>query len=335
MAVNLSKTYPRLWSLQQGMAMVVTDLHGDWDAYERYRDRFANLQAKGQADYLIFIGDLIHAHNAKNDQSLKIILDILALRVTYGDAIITLCGNHEMPHIYGINLAKGNRHYTPEFENALSQCQWRDDVINLLKSLPFYIRTQAGVSLTHAGAPAEIAKPGRALVLFNWDHEQILKWAEQIMGRDSIESLRQGYAKLHQGLSYDMLARHFLAVSGPNDPRYDDLLRGFIASSHPDFDTLLWPALFTRCEEEYGLGDHRIFVDALLQALAINYATQTYLITGHMTIKNGYQLVTKHHLRLASAHHATPRQTGRYLLFDTSRPVGNIKELVKQLGTVF
>ena len=60
MAFRLTKAYPRLWSLDAGVAMVVTDLHGDWDSYARYRDRFIELHAAGQADCLIFTGDLIH-----------------------------------------------------------------------------------------------------------------------------------------------------------------------------------------------------------------------------------------------------------------------------------
>ncbi|HRV93591.1 MAG TPA: metallophosphoesterase family protein [Anaerolineae bacterium] len=335
MAVDILKSYPRLWTLEEGTAMVVTDLHGDWDAYERYRDRFASLHDSGQADYLIFTGDLIHAENPKKDKSLEIISDILALRLTYGEAIIVLCGNHELPHIYSITLAKGDRHFTPDFEKALSQSEWREEITSLFHALPFYIRTRAGVSLTHAGAPAIVAEPDRAIALFNWRHRRLLDWAMQIMSQEDIPTLRQGYSRLNQDLPYDMLAKYFLAVSGPDDPRYDDLLRGFIATSHPDFEALLWPALFTRCEQEYGLADHRIFVDALLQALSTEFSAQNFLVTGHITIKGGHETVTKQHLRLASAHHATPRRAGQYLLFDTSSPVDSITTLVNQLGTVF
>jgi hypothetical protein len=42
-AIQAGKTHPRLWSLDAGVAMVVTDLHGDWDAYARYRDQFIGL----------------------------------------------------------------------------------------------------------------------------------------------------------------------------------------------------------------------------------------------------------------------------------------------------
>ncbi len=61
MSPALKKTFSRLWSLDAGIAMVVTDLHGDWDAYRRYRDCFVDLQAKHQADYLICAGDLIYS----------------------------------------------------------------------------------------------------------------------------------------------------------------------------------------------------------------------------------------------------------------------------------
>ncbi|MCB0163233.1 MAG: metallophosphoesterase [Anaerolineae bacterium] len=315
--------------------MVVTDLHGDWDAYERYRDRFARLHDGGQADYLIFMGDLIHAEKAKNDKSLEIVSDILALRLTYGEAVIVLCGNHELPHIYNITLARGDHHFTPDFEKALSQSEWRDEITSLFHSLPFYIRTRAGVSLTHAGAPAFTVEPKRTVELFKWNHQRLLDWATQLMSQEDIVSLRQGYSQLNHNLPYETLAKYFLAVSGPDDPRYDDLLRGFIATSHPEFEALLWPALFTRCEQEYGLADHRIFVDALLRALSTEFSAQNFLVTGHITIKGGHETVTRQHLRLASAHHATPRRAGQYLLFDTACPVDGMGTLVNQLGTVF
>ena len=64
---------PLVGELEAGAAMVVTDLHGDWDAYQRYRDRFVDLQARGQADYLILIGDMIHREDKGMDQSLDIV----------------------------------------------------------------------------------------------------------------------------------------------------------------------------------------------------------------------------------------------------------------------
>jgi hypothetical protein len=335
MIFSLTKPFPRLWSLEAGVAMVVTDLHGDWDAYRRYRDRFVDFQAKGQADYLIFTGDLIHPEDPHApDPSLDIVLDVLALRATYGQAVIYLCGNHELPHLYSFSLAKGERVYTPAFEAALTGSQRRAEVISLFDSLPLYVRTRAGVAVTHAGAAAPLADPAAALKLFNWDHQRLFNWVDALMATEDVESMRQGYAKMYQ-VSYDLLAQHYLAVSGPTDPRYNDLLRGFLISNHPDFSSLLWPALFTRCEQEYGQADYAIFLNALLHELSQDFYAQQVLVAGHMSIRGGYQVVAKRHLRLASAHHAKPREAGHYLRFDAAQPVRGVDELRKGLGNVY
>lgn len=336
MSFKLTKPYPRLWTIESGVTMVVTDLHGNWDAYQRYRDRFVDLHSKGQADCLVFTGDLIHAETSAADKSLEIVLDVMDLQATYGQAIIYLAGNHELPHIYGINLAKGQRVYTPDFEKALTQSQTRERVIPLFDSLPFYIRTPAGVSIAHAGAPALMVNPDYAKTLFNWSHQELLEWADEMLAPEDLAALRNGYAKMHEGIPYDTLAKYYLAVSGPDDPRYNDLLRGFIASSYPTFDQLLWSALFTRCEKEYGYADYAIFLDAMLQQLSADYAPQQVLVAGHITIKGGVQIISDRHLRLASAHHATPREAGQYLLFDAAQPNQSIKELLQNgLSSVY
>jgi hypothetical protein len=336
MTFTLTKPYPRLWTLEAGVAMVVTDLHGDWEAYRRYRDRFVDLQANGRADCLIFTGDLIHMENPDEpDKSLEIVLDVMALQASYGSAIIYLCGNHEMPHIYGISLAKGERIYTPAFEAILSQSQQRAEVIALFDSLPFYLRTRAGVMLAHAGASVPFAKPENALTLFNWSHQDLLAWADEVLASEDVESLRTGYARFQQAPSYEAMAQYYLAVSGPDDPRYNDLLRGFIATSHPTFDNLLWPALFTRCEKEYGLADYSIFLNAMLQEVAVDFSPQRVLVAGHITMRGGSRFITERHLRLASAHHATPREAGQYLLFDTAQPVERVEDLLPGLGSVY
>jgi hypothetical protein len=335
MNLDLVKTFPRLWSIESGIAMVVTDLHGDWEAYQRYRDRFVGLKAHGQANYLIFTGDLIHAEELEEDKSLEIIFDLLALQATYGSAIICLSGNHEMPHLYGITLAKGDRDYTPSFEKALSQTQYRSQVISLFDSLPFYIRTKAGVSLAHAGASVSTINSANASKLFYWSHQELLGWADKVLATEDLEALRAGYTRLHKNIPYHYMAKHYLAVSGPDDPRYNDLLRGFVVANYPIFNKILWPALFTRCEQEYGLADYAIFLDALLKELSIDFYPQQLLVAGHIKVRGGYETIARRHLRLASGQHATPYRAGQYLLFDTAQPVREIKQLLKGLGSVY
>ena len=335
MKLPLTKTYDRLWSLEAGITMVVTDLHGDWDVYQRYRDRFVDLQTRGRADWLVFTGDLIHSDSpGPADKSLQIVLDVIDLQNHYGPAVIYLGGNHEAPHIYGISLAKGERIYTPDFEAALTQSGQRAKVIDLFDSLPFFVRTRAGVSLTHAGAPPPLMNSESIHKLFNWSHQQILAWADEKISRENIEALRQGYARLFFG-SYEALAKYHLAVSGPDDPRYDHLLRGFYVSNIPTFNNILWPALFTRCEREYGSANYAIFLDALLKELSIEFVPQTLLVAGHIGVKGGYKIVARRHLRLASGKHAHPPEAGQYLLFDAAKPVCRIEDLLQGLHSVY
>jgi len=330
---QLTTTYPRLWSLDAGVAMVVTDLHGDWEAYVRYRDRFVDLHARGAADWLILTGDLIHREPGDGpDQSLNIVLDVLALRERYGAAIIALCGNHELPHLYGLVLGKGATEYTPAFEAALSRSGSRAAVRDLFDALPFYVRTAAGVSVTHAGAFT--TGIGAATALFAWNHHDLRAWVDARLSGADIAELRSGYARLSGAASYNALARHCLTVTGEDDPRYDDLLRGFLATAHPDF-RLLRAALFTRCEQEYGEADYAAYLTALLEQLSAGYAPQRVLVAGHMQVRGGHTVVAGRHLRLASAAHATPREAGQYLVFDTTRAIEGVVDLKTSLQCVY
>jgi len=331
----LAKEHPRLWSLNSGVAMVITDLHGDWKTYQYLRDRFTDLHAKGKADCLIFTGDIIHSDSEKfPDQSVEIVLDILNLQSNFGEAIIYLCGNHELPHIYSFGLAKGQTEYTPSFENQMTQRNVRGDIIELFSTLPFYVRTVSGVSIAHAGATPLISDSRSALHLFDWDHQAILTEARAKLEEGDKEGMRRAFARLSQVESYNDLAVKYLAVSGIHDPRYDDLLLGFFVTSNNKFD-LLYSALFTACEQEFGTEAYNKALADLLQYFSSDYSPQRILVSGHMAVQDGYQVVAENQLRLASGAHAKPLETGRYLLFDTSQPIGNMEDLLAGLFSIY
>lgn len=322
----------RVVELEAGTAMVVTDLHGNWEGYRRYRDRFLALEAEGRADYLLFTGDLIHSEGpARGDRSLEIVLDVLALRERLGERLIYLLGNHELPHLYGVTLAKGKHVYTPRFEAALGP--HRPAILALFDGLPFYVRTRAGVSICHAGAAAELSAPGAAARLFGYSHRRVREALEGLLPEGQRPALRERFGQLNEA-RYADLARFYLAVAGPGEPRYDDLLVGYLAASHPDF-ALLWAALFNRNEREYGERDYGIFLDALLRELSAGYHRQEVLVTGHVPCRGGYAVVAGRQLRLASGAHAHPHRSGRYLLVDVGRRVRGIEGLLAGMGSVF
>jgi hypothetical protein len=173
----------------------------------------------------------------------------------------------------------------------------------------------------------------QAARLFDWDHQAVRAWAEERLAEGDCAELRSGYAKLSGESSYDAMARHYLAVTGPHDPRYDDLLRGFMITAHPDF-RLVRSALFTRCEQEDGEGAYTARLAAALGQLSVDYAPQHLLVAGHIATSGGHTVVAERHLRLASGAHANPAASRAYLLFDTARSIERIDDLVAGLQPI-
>ncbi len=325
------ENWQRVVTLSDGVAMVVTDLHGDWQLYQRYRDWFIRRHKAGEVQYFIITGDAIHRVEPEApDGSLQIVLDVLQLQETYPGAVIYLLGNHEMVHIYHVPLSKNDHVFTPRFEAALGD--YRQSVLSLFARLPFFVRTKAGVSITHAGAASALSVDENVARIFTFDHESVFERVNALLNEKDIERLRQGYANF-SGVPYAVQAKHYLAVSGADDPRYDDLLRGVYATSDPDFE-LLWNTLFTRCEKEYGNGDYGIFLNALLVKLSHQFVPQQFLVAGHIPVRKGAKVVARRHLRIASGVHAVPPASAQFLLFDTGRPVRNVQMLRKGLHSV-
>ena len=324
----------RILDLEEGVAMVVTDLHGDWDAYQRYRNCYLARKAIGEVDHLIMLGDFIHHSGpASDDKSVEIVLDLITLQKEHPDHVHCLLGNHEVPHIYSILLQKGNELFTPRFEKAMGED--RQKIIDFFDSLPFYIRTKAGVTLCHAGASSAIGEKGSLNWLRHFSHQQLLADAKAKITQEKRPSLMREMRGIY-GRSYNELSRTLFAVSGINDPRYDDFLIGTIASTDNHQFDLLWSILFTRNEHEFGQHGYNIVLNAMLQTLSTDYHPQVALVSGHIDCQGGYHVINKKQLRLASAKHAHPRESGLYLMLDMSNGIDSVEEsLIPNLHSVF
>ena len=77
-------TGSRVIDIKQGTAMVVTDLHGDWEAYCLYRDAFRRLYDQKEVDCLVLCGDFVHHEFRERDCSLDIVLDLIQFQKSYG-----------------------------------------------------------------------------------------------------------------------------------------------------------------------------------------------------------------------------------------------------------
>jgi hypothetical protein len=336
---QIRRDFLRLWTVPSGRLMVVTDLHGDWEAYQRIRARFLELHQQQEVDALVFTGDLIHRDpDDGEDRSFDMILDVIKLQEQYGNRVVCLLGNHEMPHIYTTTLARGRIAYTPPFELALSARGAREQVKAFLSSLPFYLRTAAGVSLAHAGAAPVLADTQVAPTLFEWDHNQMLQQAEQLLAGKDREKLRESFAHMSGEKAYETLVSGFFGLQGPESRQFDDPLRGFLVTLSPAY-RILWAALFTRSEKEYGSRYPEILSGALAQ-LSQNYNTQRILVSGHMGVSGGVKAISMgdtgcSQLRIASATHALPRKSGRYLILDAEKPVSHARDLLTSIHKLF
>jgi hypothetical protein len=319
----------RIRDIDAGRVMVVTDLHGDWSLYQQYRNHFLHLRDLNQAHTLVVAGDFIHSEEpAEFDRSLDIVLDLIELKASLGTALIVLLGNHELPHIYHIPLSKGAYIYTPRFEAALGE--HRQVVIDFFKALPIWVRTKAGVSICHAGAFGGEYHLAAMDQLFNLSHDALLSNAEDQLSEELRVILREQISA-DMDMPYADVVKHYLAVDSHDDPRYDDYLLGAIASQHPEFD-LLWSALFSVNEYEYGQKGYTQHVKTLLSALSQGYYRQNILVTGHIGCRDGYRvLANNRQLRIASGVHAHPQSAAKTLLFDAGTALPNARALIQNL----
>lgn len=319
----------RIRDIDSGRVMVVTDLHGDWQQYQRYRDYFLGLWSGDHNCTLVIAGDYIHSEGPpEEDRSLDIVLDLMQLKASIGRNLVVLLGNHEFPHIYHIPLVRGSHLYTPRFEAVLGE--YRQAVMQFFKSLPFWVRTKAGVSMCHAGAFEAVHDTFTMERLFSFSHEDLLVYGESILS-DSVRQILYSRVSADIGIPYPELVRLYLAVMDATDPRYDDFLIGTLVGQHADFN-LLWSILFSANEYEYGKKAYSQHVWGLLNILSSGYERQRVLICGHMGCRGGFEILAKNQqLRLASGVHAYPREEARALLFDAERPVKNARDLISGL----
>jgi hypothetical protein len=326
----------RILDLTSGVTMVVSDLHGDKDAFARYVGRFLQLRSRGKVQRLLFTGDMIHHSGPEEDDfSLQMVLDVIRMQNALPPhSVVMLLGNHEMPHIYSTMLARGYFEYTPRFEKAMTREGKREEILTFFDSLPFYVRTSAGVMFTHAGPH------GRSIehldLLRNFDHQAIINEFDHVLKiNQQPDQLRALYGKTF-GLPYEMLAKHYIAAESANDPRYDHLLRAYMISQQSEAYEILWDALFTRCEIGMAFPLYQRLLNTFLDAYSIGApAPQRFLVTGHIPVRGGHAVIAESHLRLASAAHAQPREDGEYLLLDFGAPIASMSELEKRTQSVF
>lgn len=309
----------RAVDLAHGHVYVVSDLHGEWGPYAHYRDHFLSLYAESRAHHLVFLGDMIHGYGLpEEDESVEILLDLISLQHQLEPGtIMMLLGNHELAHIYFTPISKGEINFVPRFEHAMGE--HRETIMSFLRSLPFVVRTGAGVMLTHAGAGMHTATPEAAQWLLNLSHEDLLAEVDHLLARSDVLDLLAAFGQVTPD-EYEAMAREQFAVTGENDERYHDLLRGFIVNNlEPEWD-VIWDFFFTQAEREHSPATYRWLLETFLEVFSAPGMPQRVLVAGHLPVDGGYEIVGDRQIRLASWAHARPRSKASYLLFDAAQP---------------
>jgi len=153
---------------------------------------------------------------------------------------------------------------------------------------------------------------------------------------DDLTPLYRQYGAVY-GAPYEEEAAYYLAIQGPDDPRFAHLLRAFMISRQSRTFQMLWDTLFTMNETGLAEWVYLQICQQFLAALSVGApGEQRVIVSGHIvTPLGGYVLVNRCHFRLASATHARPREAGRYLLLNCASPVHAANDLIGCLGSVF
>ncbi len=135
----------------KGRLLIVTDLHGDLQDYEKYIDLW---DCDNPDNHLVFVGDFIHSID-ENDGSIEIIEDVIDKFNKYPN-FHPLLGNHEWSHIVGSPVFKGFNNQTQDFEDLIMQKKgslepYLSDYIKFFKSMPFFVQTENGLFISHTG----------------------------------------------------------------------------------------------------------------------------------------------------------------------------------------
>jgi hypothetical protein len=227
---------------------------------------------------------LVHGYPGYPDESLRILDDIMRRK---DDGIISILGNHEFMHIYHLNVRKKDLEFVPGFEASIKLNRAR--YIGFMKNMPYAIRTRGGVTINHAGANMTA-------------HPQVSEKFKALVGASHLEFMRRlNHDDLLNHLErYASKARTIIMPYQHPDTHYDPLIGATLHSS--DIGEYLWNVFFNANENEFGDELYKEMTDAYVAEMGSDGLTQRILLSGHIWVPHGTQIVNDKHLRLGLTH---------------------------------
>ncbi len=145
----------------RGDAVVVGDLHGDHDNFDRIL-RFAQLHR--HRDRYLVVQEVIHggppdANGA--DQSFRLLEKIVELKCRFRSQVQMVLSNHDLAEVMGLTIKKAGQPVSEAFRAGLEHA-YGDEAHRVhlamrrfLASLPLAVRTANGVFISHSTPRAE------------------------------------------------------------------------------------------------------------------------------------------------------------------------------------
>jgi len=283
-----------------GNLMIVSDLHGNGFDFRQILKVYEQLKVKDKVDYLVFLGDLIHAYPGKQkDESLEIVLQLIEMGANQPESkIICLLGNHEFVHIYHIALQKGALEFTTWFENRIRKN--RESLIRFFENMPLMIRTKGGVLINHTGASDRCSLE----VEFN------LQWLQKYPASLQFQSHLENIKQFNPQIGVD-----------------------FMNTKEGDY---FWDILMNGNERQYG-ESYLKMVDDLLCLMSQDRKASPLktLVCGHIGVNYGAEMVGDHQLRICTSAGCLRDLEKKYLLIAAEKAYQNSSELMEYCRDLF
>ncbi len=181
------KKYEKLLELPlKGKTLIITDIHGNLEDYEKYMDIWKNFKNKN--NHLILTGDFIHNCNG-NDGSLEIIKSV-KWHYEHEKNFHALLGNHEWAQITGESVYKAGFNQTFDFTNLVhekygdSADNKMESYLNFFKNLAIAVRTKNKVLISHAGPSKHLKSEDDIKNISNKDYSDNMVLYEMLWNRN-------------------------------------------------------------------------------------------------------------------------------------------------------
>ncbi len=295
---------PRVLDLTCDRLWVVSDIHGNLAHYQQIVHDFKQEQQKAGAAAsikLLFLGDVVHGYTS-DDGTMAILLDLMQRN---DPDVLCLLGNHELMHVYHLDMYKAGSPFCQQLEACIAED--RSKFVELFMRFPVAACWQ-NILLQHVGASAvfKTVAGGRDFVQFlhEWSHLQTL--------RSLVKEC--GYSV------HDLLSTWTPAFGAC-----------FLAS---ELGANIRQAFFSKNELEYGTQAYRKYLEVMLRCfnnlLPERGTPLEWVVTGHIAEQNGYNVIG-HQLRICSSH-GSPLH-GKILKLDSAKTYNSMSAIVQCLDS--